>query len=409
MDKLTSSVWIAISSSILFLLFVILSFLWYKEYKNQTGCSKRIGIAKCPCGSDSIVMMKCAECNQPAKGCSLCLRRLSPCTLCRRLRNSTRNFPLAVPREFGSIGYDSYTTMCYEDLIKQQIKLQINPYQCSMVSTQNDESDESGKSHFTPNAETYSISYHTEPQHDRVESLRERSTQYNASECIPQESKKPEISLEQKADLCQILEKLTQNLEAMRPQNGSVEACPETVPETSPNFPKLLPDMAPETVATMSSYKISNTATVDVSSADLQSEHRVWLSRFQRYKSYKNVQSAKERESKQCMIQQRQREREDFPFIQSDISVCDRELQRAKRKFARAKESKCDQPFKYSPYSPGIYASMHAEIQKVANSWTDETNVNTQITDKVETVESVNYYADLLKRQKHFNDDMFTQ
>ena len=34
---------------------------------------------KCQCGCEEIVMMKCAGCNQPAKGCPRCFNRLSPC------------------------------------------------------------------------------------------------------------------------------------------------------------------------------------------------------------------------------------------------------------------------------------------------------------------------------------------
>ena len=34
---------------------------------------------KCQCGCEEIMMMKCKECNQPAKRCSKCFHRLSPC------------------------------------------------------------------------------------------------------------------------------------------------------------------------------------------------------------------------------------------------------------------------------------------------------------------------------------------
>ena len=34
---------------------------------------------KCECGSERIIMMQCARCHKPSKGCALCYRRLEPC------------------------------------------------------------------------------------------------------------------------------------------------------------------------------------------------------------------------------------------------------------------------------------------------------------------------------------------
>ena len=54
-------------------------FLYLFSCHRKNSETKNKETIKCPCGSDNIVMMKCAECQQPTTGCLECCRRLSSC------------------------------------------------------------------------------------------------------------------------------------------------------------------------------------------------------------------------------------------------------------------------------------------------------------------------------------------
>ena len=71
-------------------IFVYLFFCYSKN--SETKDEKLI---KCPCGSENIVMLKCAECQQPTTGCLECCCRLSSCVC----DEDTRAKPVARPRK----------------------------------------------------------------------------------------------------------------------------------------------------------------------------------------------------------------------------------------------------------------------------------------------------------------------
>ena len=53
-----------------------------KQWKSQNGERRNEAddnITKCPCGSDKIMPLECAQCHQLVEGCGDCFRRLSPC------------------------------------------------------------------------------------------------------------------------------------------------------------------------------------------------------------------------------------------------------------------------------------------------------------------------------------------